>query len=92
MMQEQLVLQRINLKLSKAMTIHYPIETSRLQLTPFTLVDGDALYRLESDPVVKRFIGGTLLRVQTEQLLRSFIAWQVAHKETLVLIFILLGY
>lgn len=55
------------------MRIHYPIETARLQLTPFTATDGEALYALESDPEVKRYAGGTLTRTQTEQLLARFI-------------------
>jgi RimJ/RimL family protein N-acetyltransferase len=56
------------------MRIHYPIETPRLQLLPFTASDGDALYALESDPAVKRFTGGVLTRAETEQLLQNFIA------------------
>ncbi|HRW10665.1 MAG TPA: GNAT family N-acetyltransferase [Caldilineaceae bacterium] len=57
----------------RALRIQYPIATARLQLTPFTAGDGDALYALESDPVVKRFGGGTLNRVQSDQLLQRFI-------------------
>ncbi|MFN8442485.1 MAG: GNAT family N-acetyltransferase [Caldilineaceae bacterium] len=56
------------------MSIQYPINTLRLQLTPFVKSDGDALYLLESDPIVKRFTGGTLTRDETEQLLQTFIA------------------
>ena len=55
------------------MGIHYPLETPRLQLLPFTATDGDALYTLESDPAVKRFTGGVLTRQETEKLLQSFI-------------------
>lgn len=57
----------------QGMGICYPIATSRLQLTPFTSADEDALYVLESDPEVKRFTGGALTRAQTVQLLQSFI-------------------
>lgn len=55
------------------MGIHYPLETPRLQLLPFTATDGDALYALESDPAVKRFTGGVLTRQETEKLLQGFI-------------------
>lgn len=61
------------------MTIQYPIETLRLQLTPFTAADGDALYTLESDPVVKRFTGGVLTRTETATLLQHFIT-QIAEQ------------
>jgi RimJ/RimL family protein N-acetyltransferase len=60
------------------MKIHYPLETPRLHLTPFTATDGDALYLLERDPEVKRYGGGTLTRLQTEELLQTFIT-QVAE-------------
>jgi RimJ/RimL family protein N-acetyltransferase len=60
------------------MRISYPIETARLQLTPFTAADGDALYALESDPDVKRFAGGVLTRAQSDLLLARFVA-QVAE-------------
>ena len=56
------------------MRIQYPINTLRLHLTPFVKSDGDALYLLESDPIVKRFTGGTLTRDETEQLLQTSIA------------------
>jgi RimJ/RimL family protein N-acetyltransferase len=52
----------------------YPIETSRLKLQPFIATDLDALYLMESDPVVKRFTGGPLTREETAQLLQSFIS------------------
>lgn len=55
------------------MRIHYPIVTERLALVAFTAADGDALYALESDPMVKQFTGGTLTRAETEQLLHHFI-------------------
>lgn len=55
------------------MGLRYPIETSRLALTPFTSDDGDTLYLMESDPAVKRFTGGTLTRAETAQLLQGFI-------------------
>jgi len=52
----------------------YPIETARLKLQPFLASDLDALYQMESDPVVKRFTGGTLTRDETAQLLHTFIS------------------
>lgn len=36
--------------------------------------DLDALYQMESDPLVKRFTGGTLTRDETAQLLDKFIS------------------
>lgn len=55
------------------MGIYYPIVTERLALVAFTAADGDALYALESDPMVKQFTGGTLTCTETEQLLHHFI-------------------
>jgi len=61
------------------MSIQYPLDTLRLQITPFTAADGDALYTLESDPMVKRFTGGVLTRAETATLLQHFIT-QVAEQ------------
>lgn len=52
----------------------YPIETARLKIQPFLASDLDALYQMESDPLVKRFTGGTLTRDETAQLLHTFIS------------------
>jgi [ribosomal protein S5]-alanine N-acetyltransferase len=51
----------------------YPLETVRLRLEPFQESDGDALYEMERDPEVKRYVGGVLTRLQTEKLLKKFV-------------------
>lgn len=53
--------------------LRYPIESARLILEPFQEADADALYKMESDAVVKQYAGGVLTHAQTEKLLKQFV-------------------
>ncbi|HEX2204423.1 MAG TPA: GNAT family N-acetyltransferase [Longimicrobium sp.] len=61
------------------MPLPLPLATARLVLRPFAEGDGDALFRMESDPEVKRFTGGPATRERSDALLRRFIE---AHAAT----------
>ena len=50
-----------------------PLLTPRLRVRRFTLSDADAMYRLHGDPLVSRYMGGTLTREQSLDNLRALI-------------------
>jgi len=50
-----------------------PLLTPRLRVRRFTLSDGDSIYRLHGDPLVSRYMGGTLTREQSLDNLRALI-------------------
>ena len=55
------------------MPLALPLATPRLVLRPFAEDDAGALFRMESDPEVKRFTGGPATRVQSDALLQRFL-------------------
>ncbi len=50
---------------------HDALTTDRLTLRRFTLEEFDLLHRLQSDPEVMRYVGGTKTRAQTEAMLKT---------------------
>ena len=55
------------------MSLTFPIETDRLLIRPFKLEDTDAKFRLDSDPDIQKYLGGSTIRERSARLLETAI-------------------